>query len=237
MKKICLVFASMLLASLSLSAQAVLHEIVKTEDMPNGVNFLPGPPEVGSAAFYADMFRYYDTKKLRDTERGEQAIKDAQLSVEFYLERFGKAMHREMTVDTYPALSSYIYSVYKCARNSIIEAKDHYARVRPYQQFKEPTPIPEDEGPTDYTSYPSGHTVRAWVLALALTAVDPEHQDEILKTGLDMAESRIIAGFHYQSDIDAACLAASAAFARMVAEPLFMELLSAAQAEFRSAVK
>ena len=48
-----------------------------------------------------------------------------------------------------------------------------------------------------------------------------------------MGQSRVIAGFHYQSDVDAARLAASAAFARLCAEPQFLEMVQKAKQEIR----
>ena len=74
--------------------------------------------------------------------------------------------------------------------------------------------------------------MRAWAIALALISVDPEHQDEILKVGYEMGQSRVIVGYHYQSDIDAARVCASAAFARICTEPEWLELFNAAKAEF-----
>jgi acid phosphatase (class A) len=69
-------------------------------------------------------------------------------------------------------------------------------------------------------------------VALALVSIDPEHQNEILKTGYEIGQSRVIAGYHYQSDVDAARLAGSAAFARLSSEPVFQELFRKAKAEF-----
>jgi acid phosphatase (class A) len=152
--------------------------------------------------------------------------------VEHYLKRFGQVMGREMTPEEYPHMASYVLSVYTAARQSISSTKKHYKRLRPYLLFKEHTSIPEWEEENDMSSYPSGHTVRGWAVALALVSIDPEHQNEILKTGYEIGQSRVIAGYHYQSDVDAARLAGSAAFARLSSEPVFQDLFRKAKAEF-----
>ena len=198
---------------------------LRADQMPDVSYFLPGPPAFGTEAFLLDSCIYEQGKRLRDTERGKLAIADANISIDYIMERFGKAMEiDDFTPGNYPVTADFLLKSFATARLSISEAKDKYARVRPYQHFGEHTPIPEKEYKDDFTSYPSGHTIRYWTAALVLTALDPEHQNEILKVGYEGGESRTIVGFHYQSDVDAARLAASAAYARLTADPLWQKL-------------
>jgi len=207
-------------------------QILTVSEMPQAEKFLPDPPAQTDPLFFNDMVQYEKGKQLRDTPRGTQAVEDASIRVNHYLKRFGEVMGREMTAEEYPNLASYIFSLYSAARQSISSTKTYYSRIRPYLLFKEHTSVPEEERENDFTSYPSGHTVRAWAIALALVSIDPEHQNEILKVGYEIGQSRVIAGFHYQSDVDAARLAGSAAFARLCTEPVFIDLFQKAKAEF-----
>lgn len=50
-------------------------------------------------------------------------------------------------------------------------------------------------------SYPSGHTVRAYTIALILSEMYPSRREILLKQAYEFAESRIICGMHWKSDI------------------------------------
>ena len=111
--------------------------------------------------------------------------------------------------------------------------KTHYMRVRPYVYFDEPTIYPDDEEELRTNgSYPSGHTIRGWTAALVLSEVNPDSANALLARGYEFGQSRVIAGYHWQSDVDAARLVASAAVARMHADERFLELLEKARKEF-----
>lgn len=211
--------------------------ILPVEEMPKAEKFLPDYPKLTDPLFYNDLVQYEKGKALRETPRGQQAHDDATLKVDYFLKRFGEAMGCEMTAETHPAMATFIFSTYRTARLSIQSAKDYYKRRRPYSQFKEPSGVPEEERENDLTSYPSGHTIRAWAIALALVGIDPAHQDEIMKVGYELGQSRVIVGFHYQSDVDAARLAGSAAFARMCVEPVWQKLYQKAKKELEKSRK
>ena len=206
---------------------------LSAEQMPEATKFLPDPPAFGSEAFRLDSLVYEQGKRLRGTGRGLIAVQDANTSIRYVLKRFSAAMGRELTPESYPKLADLVKKSYSTSRLSISHAKEYYHRKRPYQYFQEPSAVPEQEEPNDLTSYPSGHTIRFWTAALVLAALDPDHQDDILKTGYDMGQSRTIVGFHYQSDVDAARLAASAAFARMSVDPLWRKAFKKARRELQ----
>lgn len=207
-------------------------QILDAKDMPHPEYFLPDPPDTTSALFFSDYVKYQEGRAIRGTERGAQAVRDANTSLSYYMARFGEAMGKELSPEAYPTLATYMITAYTTVRKSIQGAKDKYKRRRPYEQFHEASAVPEEEQKNDLTSYPSGHSVRAWTIAMALVAIDPAHQDEILKTGYELCRSRVIVGFHYQTDIEAAMLAASAGYARLCCEPAFQLLQMDARKEF-----
>ena len=233
----CLLLAiAFLLAAAPLSAQSsnVVEKaryFLSVEQMPDASRFLPDPPVNGSEAFCLDSVVYEQGKALRGTPRGEEAVRDAKTRIDYVMRRFGAVMERDFTPENYPVTADFLFRSFTTARLTVTTAKDKFHRMRPYQYFNEPTPIPEKEAKDDFTSYPSGHTIRFWMAALTLAALDPEHQDAILKVGYELGQSRTIVGFHFQSDIDAARLAASAAYARLSADRSWQKAFRRARRE------
>ena len=114
------------------------------------------------------------------------------------------------------------------------KAKRHYMRRRPYDRFNEPTLVPaEEERLRTNGSYPSGHTARAWAMALLLVEVNPAAQDALLKYAYEWGQSRVIAGFHWQSDVDASKVLVSGAYPSLHTNETFMADMRKAQAEFK----
>lgn len=104
--------------------------------------------------------------------------------------------------------------------------------------YREGTLIPEYEEDSRQTgSYPSGHTIRGWGMALVLAQLNPARQDEILVAGYEWGQSRVIAGYHWQSDIDASRLLASACFARLQACDKYLEDVKEAREELEKLLK
>ena len=66
-------------------------------------------------------------------------------------------------------------------------------------------------------------------MALLLSEINPEAQDELFKLGYEWGQSRVIAGFHWQSDVDASRMLAAATYARLHACDAFNEDMEAAQ--------
>lgn len=203
---------------------------------PEARNYLSGFPSYDDKeAFFNDSLLYRRFYAFRDTERGAQAVQDASTDISFYLQRFGKAMNVNLSETGTPMIAKYIKTTHQFARSGVSTAKEKFSRQRPYSYFKEASLIPSDEGTVgEFASYPSGHTVRAWAITLALVAIDDEHCSDIVKVGMEIGESRLIAGFHYASDVEGAKLAASVAFAKIVSDPEYIYLLEEARRELES---
>jgi len=65
-----------------------------------------------------------------------------------------------------------------------------------------------------------------------LAEINVDRQNEILKRGYEMGESRVIAGYHYQSDVDNGRIVAAALVARLHADEGFQKQLEKAKKEF-----
>ena len=237
MKRTAFIFVARL-GTLCLNAQEAAKatrwpSFLKKTDFADATKFIPAPPDTSSIAYLNDFNRYQWGKSMRNTVRGKQAIYDASVDIDSVLNGFSDAFGMPITKSTTPELYYLMERVENDGSLSVRSAKKKYMRKRPYVQFGEGTAVPHEEEELRHTgSFPSGHTARGWAMALVLAEINPERQDEILVRGYEYGESRVIAGFHYQSDVDAARLAASAAVARLHADEAFRKQLDKAKKEF-----
>ena len=231
-----LIFSILVVFSVVASAQEPLFT---PQQMPNSVYFLPPPPDTASAAFKYDISQYYWGKEQRkDSARVAMALRDAVWSLSTICTEFSVPFGMEITEKGTPAIYNFLKASIDAADQARILPKAHYMRIRPYAFYNEPTIYPDDEEELRTNgSYPSGHTIRGWTAALVLTEVNPDNADALLARGYEFGQSRVIAGYHWQSDVDAARLVAAAAVARMHADERFLELLEKAKNEMRKLEK
>jgi acid phosphatase (class A) len=103
---------------------------------------------------------------------------------------------------------TYNTSYYKSLRLDLIPLikllKKHYNRLRPNQTATLlGIEFPGDTLKSAQTpSYPSGHTVQAFVLALKFSEQFPDHVDNLLSIAELISQSRIDRGVHFPSDIE-----------------------------------
>ena len=185
MKQFAKYFLSALFAlAFSLNGIAQQQEpepYLKTEDIPDAVKFLPGPPEPGTAAFALDSAIYYQSKALREGERGQQAIREATTSISRMAAMFSEAFGMELSRERTPKILYLLDRSVQTFRRGVAMPKNTYMRKRPYVYFDEPTLIPMAERQSRNSgSFPSGHTVRGWGMALVLAQLNPACQDAVL---------------------------------------------------------
>lgn len=230
MKRTLIPLAVLLLA-MAATAQSPLLDSLQ---MPNAVRFLPPPPDTATAAFQYDRAQYrWGKEQRKDPVRLAIAVSDAVWSIDnickIYSGVLGIDISRENTPAIYRMLTLGLLTTDQAGKLP----KNHYMRTRPYVFFNEPTIYPSDEKWLRTNgSYPSGHTILGWSAALLLTEVAPDKADTILARGYIYGQSRVIAGYHWQSDVDAARLVASAAVARLHADNHFTKLIKKARKEY-----
>ena len=233
----------LLLCFLSLTIQAqnatndsqkkVWPSFLTTEQMPDGTLYLPAPPAFESQEFVGDIIRYHWGKSFRETPRGQQAIREAEMNTESLLTVFSQPIGMKLSTDKTPELAVLVSFIITDASNATRKAKNHFNRLRPFLYFNEGTLIPAEEESHHTPSYPSSHSATGWTVALVLTELLPERAELILKAGYEYGQSRVIAGYHYQSDVDVARLAASACVARLHADENFQKQLAKAKKELQ----
>lgn len=242
MKKKHLLIALFALVSGSALAQEWVYDVrnhpegyfLRSDQVASSVTLLPPPPQPGSAQFQYDEAQYTWGKMQRITPRGRMAFEDAKLGGDglskTFSEAFGITISKEETPEIYTLIQRMGGDSGDLATR---EAKNHYMRMRPFLLFGEQSLTPDDEkGLAQNGSYPSGHTANGWATALVLAEINPDRQDEILRRGYEHGQSRVICGVHYQSDVDAGRVVASAVVARLHADKDFMTQLEKAKKEF-----
>ena len=209
--------------------------LLTPQQMPNAVRYLPAPPDALSEAFAYDEVRYRWGKAVRrDSARLAIAVHDADWNINYICREFSEPFGMTLSEERTPAIYRMLYVSLITADQAGRLAKDYYHRTRPYVYYGEPTIYPADEEELrNNGSYPSGHTIEGWCAALLLSELNPDRADTLLARGYMYGESRVIAGYHWQSDVDAGRLVASAALARLHADKRFQRLMKKACREYR----
>ena len=232
MKRILITIFAVVIATANVNAQ-FKSTYFTIDEMPNGVNFLPTPPDTTSTQFVYDLTQYIWGKTLRNTERGQEAIDHVVTKVSemaaCFSKPFGMTISRETTPAIYKMLAKAIHTI----RQSAHRPKETYMRKRPFVRMNEPTSYPQDEEEERNSgSYPSGHTIRGWGMALLLAEINPAAQDALMKLGYEWGQSRVILGYHWQSDVNASIALASACYARLHTSPEFLSDMAKAREEY-----
>lgn len=225
-----LLFASTAFAKTDNSAKPYLNVSVR-EFLP----LLPPPPKLGSAQDKMELESVVRAAATADAARWKAAEADDAALYERFESAFGNLERSSV-----PHLRALLDRVREDLSGPISAAKAHFGRPRPFQRYQfaracgEDQPRVPEKNPTKGSSYPSSHAAQGWAVALILASVFPQRSDAVFARAHAYGESRIICGYHYPSDIDAARLLATAVVSRLHAVPDFRRDLACAQAEHRA---
>lgn len=245
MKRILLSIAAVVAACTTAFAQGdVLFEGAKPyfskQEMPKMTEWLPAPPASTSTAFMYDLSQHFNAKALRETnkERAAEAVRHARIGPKDVCDEFSRAFGVNITKEETPATFRLMHNLMETLYYITKPAKDAYQRVRPYCFFNEPTLMPDhEEWLRTSGSYPSGHTAIGHGVALVLLELNPAAADKLMKLAYEYGQSRVITGYHWQSDVDAARFAAGVAVAKIHTSPEFQAQFKAAQKELAKKFK
>lgn len=224
----------------NIAAQAAQDEkngtpFFTSDELPNIANFLPAPPEFESAEFVYDQTRHLWGKLQRlNEERAQMAINDAVYGMQTMIDIYGPMFGLDITKEDTPEIYKLLQDV-SCTCDSVtVRAKKHHMRLRPYVYYNEGTLVPEkEEKHAGEGSWPSGHTALGWTAALLLTDINPAATDGIMARAYEHGQSRVIAGYHWQSDVDAARIAASMLYIKLQGNERFQQQMAKARQEFK----
>lgn len=205
---------------------------LQPDQLPDSVLLLGAPPAAGSAAFAADEEFHRATRKLRDTPRWTQAIKDAELRFPQAAQVFSCALDLPISEQATPHLNMLLRRVRMDSSRANDRAKSQYKRPRPFMVTGE-TPCSKEQSSPD--SYPSGHASIGWAWALVLAEIAPEQANQILLRGLEFGSSRVVCGVHWRSDIEAGRTVGASTVSRLHGDPVFTAQMAFARREIVAA--
>lgn len=234
MKKL-LIVAVMAMTTVCAQAQSDVEAYFTAKEMPDMLKWCPAPPDTVGAAFTYDIMQYMWGKQMRqDKERAAIAIRDAVYGLDCIIREFSEPFGLQISKEETPEIYKVLREGTATCDSICTIPKRYYMRKRPFMRFNEQTLTPDDETSLRRNgSYPSGHTLLGWSSALLLSEINPDRADTILARGLMYGDSRLIVGAHWQSDVNAARLAAAAAYARLHTSERFLEQMRLARQEFR----
>ena len=238
MKAINLIMTCVMLLFVSHSNGQEYEQFLSIEQVFKDTTFIGPPPAFGSLLFEHDCQMYYLGKTLRNTERGKQAVRDADCSTGNLCLVFSEAFGYRLSAQATPEIYLLIAKMKEIAGSMATKtSKTTYGRTRPYELFSEPrgsTGIPEDEDALrNNGSYVSGHSSIGVAVAMTLACINPTRQAELYQRGLSFGDSRWILSFHFYSDVKAGQLVGALVLPALLNNQAFVEQLARAKEEFK----
>ena len=232
MKRILTTIFVVIATVVSISAQKAVYFTI--EQLPDLIKCLPAPPAFDSPEFAYDIVRYeWGKQQRKDPKRAAIAKGDAVWHLDSLFNQFAVPFGLEVT----PKGTPEIYKLLTTAINTIdqmrVAPKAHHKRQRPFERYDEPMLTGEEDALRGEGSYPSGHAMRGQACALVMSQIAPEKADTLFYRAYIYALSRVIAGAHWQSDVDASRDGASIGYCALQNSPAFIEQMKKAQKEYR----
>jgi acid phosphatase (class A) len=196
------------------------------------VHLLQAPPCANCEGTKAELDELAGLERARTAEQARHAAKDARRSVA----RFREGGSIAFDAAKLEACEGFFLKRRKEEKTFVDEAKDTFCRLRPYDTPGN-TLHPVDEAKPDASfSYPSGHATYGATAGFLLAEMLPEKRAEIYRRINDYARSRMVAGVHFRSDVEAGKLFGAAIAASLFAKPEFREEFEDAKACVRAAL-
>jgi acid phosphatase (class A) len=196
----------------------------------NLIALLPPPPIAGSDTELAEAKAVVQAQTQASDARKEQALADSDESV---YQMFMRVLGPNFNPSALPK-TTLLFERMGATEGPVVNgAKKAFDRTRPWAAYPEIKYIPK---PSGRASYPSGHTTRVAANAIVLSSMVPEKRREIWARAEDYANSRIIGGMHYASDVEAGWRAGTVIATLLFQQDVFNADLAAATAELRAAL-
>lgn len=193
------------------------------------ITVLPPPPGPQHPVTLAELDELRQIQKTRTPER----VAVAKADVEETVFRLMIVFNRPLTPEQLPKTAAFFKKLTVDEEFATGPAKKGFARPRPYAAASDLQPVcPLSKS----GAYPSGHTTIGYYMGVVLVAMVPEQRDAIFARTQDFAESRMICGVHYRSDIEAGRTAGTVLAAVAMNHPQFKAEFAEAKAELRAAL-
>lgn len=160
---------------------------------------LISPPTAASAAELRDQAATRLWQKKRTEADCARSLREAKVN----LRSLYGAPDGPLTEEELSRLEPFFIKIKEDGERVVTEAKDHWKRMRPFVAMKNVQPCGGLSRLKKSFSYPSGHAADSRLFALVLGQIDPGRAAAFLARADQIAEDRVIAGVHYESDIEA----------------------------------
>ena len=187
---------------------------------------LSGPPAPGSNAAKNDIDEVLELQQSRAAAEIERAKSEADFSPYVFSQVIGPWFN----ADTVTQTDGLLREVMREDADIVNQAKDFYARKRPFVTDSRVKPALLTE---ETFSYPSGHATHSMLLALVLSEIFPDRRNELISLAQQIGHDRVLGGVHYPSDVQAGQTLAKAIFNAMKRCPEFQRQIERAKIECR----
>ncbi len=212
------------------SGASEAKECVGTTDAPL-VRLLPQPPCESCDETKAELSELLELQKSRSPEQSKHAGDDFERSVGRFLSGAGISFDAAKLAECEPLFLKWR----KEGKEIVDAAKNAFCRDRPYTRSNSGLRPLKQALPDDSYSYPSGHSAYGATLGTLLSQMLPEKKSEIYGRINDYARSRMVAGVHYRSDVEAGKLIGAAIATELFARDQSAREFANAKACVRSA--
>ena len=179
-------------------AGLMAHECAGHSDIAL-VNMLQPPPCEACEETKAELAELEGLERARTPAEEEHARQDATRSIARFLEGAGIAFEPSRL----EACEPFFLARLKEDRAAVDSAKNAFCRLRPFKTPGNSLHPLKDLKPDESFSYPSGHATWAAEAGSLLARMMPEKQAIIYSRINDFARSRMVAGVHFRSDVEA----------------------------------
>ena len=191
---------------------------------------LPRPPKDDAAATLEGLAELHRIEASRTPERLAQARHDDELEdVRAIADVLGPAFDLER----FPATATLFADLRNEDSVAAKRAKKLFERTRPWSADATLNPCHKDDAIK--SSYPSGHATMGYAAGAMLADLMPGNAGIILGRAADYAESRLVCGVHYRSDIEASQVLGTVLVVKLMEKPAFRAEVDAARAELTAA--
>ena len=234
MKRLFIILAAVMMTALGYAGTPEVY--IEAEQLPHLLQIMPAPPAFDSPEFAFDEVRYNWGKQQRqDSVRLAIAIADAEWNdLELVLNRWQEAFGMPISEAATPQIYALLVNSITTVDPMRVEPRAFYHRQRPFERYDDTMPSHEEPFLRGEGSYPSGHSLRGWLIGLVLAQVAPERAEAILARSWEYCNSRVIVGAHWQSDVDNSRTAASVGFCALQGSERFRAQLLEAQREYQA---
>lgn len=191
---------------------------------------LPPPPAKGSEADKADMAAAVAAQAHASDARKAQALVDSDETIYVV---YSAVLGDKFVAATTPKIALLFARIGESENNTVDAAKPYFGRMRPWLANPDIKAIAR---PSRSGSYPSGHATRVTIYAIMMSMMLPEKKEALWARADDYAQSRVVGGMHYPTDIVAGGRSGTAMATLMLQDPAFRADFEAAKTELRASL-